>query len=303
MDRFASLTAFTKVVDEGGFAAAARVMGLSRSQVNKLVAGLESRLSVQLLNRTTRAVAATPAGLAFYERARTILADLAEAEASIADEAEEPRGELKINAPMSFGTLHLGPALADFMIRYPALRIQLVLNDRFVDPVMDGFDMTVRIAERPDVSSLIDHEIVEARRVLCAAPGFLDRHGTPQTAQDLARLPCLHYGTLPSGHVWRLIGQQGPRDIKVNGILCSNNAEVLTQAAVKGLGIALVPTFIAGPDLQAGRLATVLPDHAPPPIFLHLIYPPHRHLSSRIRALVTFLHERFGGLPVWDLVT
>lgn len=304
MDRFASLTAFVKVVDEGGFAAAARVMGLSRSQVNKLVIGLEERLGVQLLNRTTRSVAATPTGLAFYDRAQAILSDLAEAETAIQDHQDEPQGELKINAPMSFGTMHLGPALADFMLRYPKLRIQLVLDDRFVDPVAEGFDMTVRIAEPADVPSLIDHEIVEARRVICASPDFLKRMGIPESPSDLARLPCLHYGNLPAGNLWRLREGDGGRwrDVQVNGVLCSNNAEVLRDAAVKGLGLALLPTFIAGAELQAGRLVTVLNDIHAPAIYLCLLYPPNRHLSARIRLLVDFFYERFGDRPYWDLV-
>ncbi len=302
MDKFASLHAFTKVVDEGGFAAAARVLGLSRSQVNRSVITLEEGLGVHLLNRTTRTVAATPAGQAFYERARAILNDLAEAEAAIRDEHDEPRGELKINAPMSFGTMHLGPALLDFMLEYPQIRVELVLNDRFVDPVAEGFDVTVRIAERAAVSSLIDHEIVEVNRVICAAPEALKRFGKPKRPGDLADLPCLHYGNLPTGKTWRLIGPEGSTDTKVKGVLCSNNAEVLRDAAVKGLGFTKLPTFIVGAELQAGRLVRVLPDYKAPRIFLTLLYPPNRHLSARIRLLVEFLYQRFGDRPYWDLV-
>lgn len=303
MDRFASLNAFTKVVEEGGFAAAARVMGLSRSQVNKLVAGLEQHLDVQLLNRTTRATSATPAGQAFYERAKAILSDLAEAEAAIADTADEPGGELRINAPMSFGTMHLGPALADFMVRYPKIRIEMILDDRFIDPVREGYDMTVRIAQMSEPGALIDHQVAQVRRVLCASPAFVAREGQPERPEDLSRLPCLHYGNLPTGSVWRLIGPDGTsHNVSVNGILCSNNGEMLRDAALHGLGIALLPTFIAGADLQAGRLVTVLPGYSPPLLHLHLLYPPSRHLSTRVRLLVDFIHERFGDRPYWDLV-
>lgn len=302
MDKFASLNAFTTVVEEGGFAAAGRALGLSRAQVNKLVIGLEEDLSTQLLNRTTRTVAATPAGQAFYERAQTILSDLAEAEASIRDEHEEPRGGLKINAPMSFGTMHLAPALADFMLRHPQIRVELVLNDRFIDPVAEGFDITVRIAERAEVSTLIDHEIVEVRRVICAAPEAVKQFGEPKTPGDLAHRPCLHYGHLPTGKTWRLTGPQGTGDTQVNGVLCSNNGEVLRDAAVKGLGFANLPTFLVGADLQEGRLVSVLTDYKAPSIFLTLLYPPNRHLSVRIRLLVEFFYERFGERPYWDLV-
>jgi len=302
MDKFSSLTGFTKVVEEGSFAAAARALGLSRSQVNKSVINLEENLGVQLLNRTTRAVAATPAGQAFYERARAILSDLAEAECAISEHRDEPRGQLKINAPMSFGTLHLGPALTDFMLRYPKIGIELILNDRFVDPVSEGFDITVRIAEQGEASSLIDHRIVEAKRVICASPELLKRVGEPKTLGDLAATPCLHYGNLPAGKTWRLIGAEGIVDTHVNGVFCSNNGEVLRDAAVKGLGIAKLPTFIVGAELQAGRLVTVLQDYKTPSIFLTLLYPPNRHLSARTRLLVEFLYERFGDRPYWDLV-
>ncbi len=302
MDKFASLTAFTRVVELGGFAAAARALGLSRAQVHKSVINLEASLGVQLLNRTTRSVAATPAGQALCERARTILTDLAEAEAAIRDSGEEPGGELKINAPISFGTLHLGPAIADFVARHPKIHIELVLNDRFIDPVAEGFDMTVRIAEPGELSSLIDHQIIEARRVICAAPAFLDRHGIPERPQDLAALPCLHYGHLATGKVWRLLGPDGTARIRVNGMLCSNNGEVLRDAAVKGLGLALLPTFIVGAELQTGRLITVLPEYRPPAIFLTLLYPPNRHLSRRLRLLVEFFYQRFGDRPRWEQV-
>lgn len=302
MDRFAALSAFTKVVEAGGFAAAARELALSRSQVNKLVINLEEHLGVQLLYRTTRIVSATPAGTAFYERARAVLADLTEAEQAIQSEQDEPSGELKVNAPMSFGTLHLGSALSDFMLRYPKIRIQLVLSDRFVDPIAEGFDLTVRISEPAPTPSLIDHEIVEIKRVICASPDYLKANRPPTKVEELAVLPCLHYGNLATGNLWRLTGPDGVRDVRVNGVLCSNNAEVLKDGALRGLGFALLPTFIAGADLQEGRLVTVLNEFHAPSLKLCLLYTPNRHLSARIRLLVAFFYERFGDRPHWDLV-
>lgn len=303
MDKFASLKAFTKVVENGGFAAAARDLGLSRSQVNKLVINLEESLGVQLLNRTTRSVSSNPAGQAFYERARAILNDLTEAESALQDDQADPQGTLKINAPMSFGTLHLAPALNDFMVEHPKLRIQLELNDSFIDPLTDNFDITVRIAEPAEPLALIDHRIVEIKRVLCASPDFLKRRGTPKSPRELSNLPCLHYGNLPTGNIWRLTGPDGTRDIRVNGVLCSNNAEVLRDAAVKGLGIALLPTFVAGADLQNGQLVSIMTEHKAPHIHLCLFYAPHRHLAARVRFLVNFIYNRFGNKPYWDLVS
>lgn len=302
MDKFASLNAFRQVVESGSFAQAARELGLSRSQVNRLVINLEDDLGVSLLVRTTRHVGLTPTGQAFYERARNILNELSEAEHQIQSDQEEPQGDIKINAPMSFGILHLGPALIDFMKRHPRIRVHLALNDHFVDPVSEGFDITVRIAEHREQPSLIDHEIVEVKRILCAAPDFLAEHRTPSVIQDLSALPCLHYGNLQAGGSWHLFGPEGSVQVRVNGVLCSNNAEVLRDAAINGLGIALLPTFIVGPELQTGQLVSVLPAYHAQPIYLRMIYAPNRHLSARIRLLVKFVQARFGDRPYWDLV-
>ena len=303
MDKFSSLNAFVAVVEFSSFAQAARSLGLSRSQVNRLVINLEDELGVTLLVRTTRKVSLTPTGEAFYLRAKSILHDLQEAESAIQSDHDEPQGDLKINAPMSFGTLHLGQALADFMQLYPKIRVHLVLDDRFIDPVSEGFDMTIRVAKKHDLPSLIEHEIVEAKRLLVASPGYLRSQGTPADIQELGRRACLHYGNLASGNTWLLENADGQQhSIRVNGVLCCNNAEVLREAAVAGLGIALLPTFIAGPELQAGRLVAVLPEYQPPRITLSLLYPPNRHLAARVSVFVKFMQARFGDKPTWDLV-
>ena len=302
MDKFASLRAFVHVVEENGFAPAARALGMSRSQVNKLVIALEENLGAQLLNRTTRKISPTPGGRALYERARAILNDLAEAEAAFHDEQDEPQGDFRINAPMSFGTMHLAEAVAEFMAIHPKIRVELVLNDRKVDPVSEGFDMTVRIGEPTDTLALIDHRIVEAKRVVCAAPEFLSEHGAPNDPSSLERLPCLHYGAAGAPAVWKLVGPDGVQESKINAIMYSNNGEVLRDAAVKGLGLTKLPTFIVGAELQAGRLISVLPDYQASSLQICLLYPPNRHLASRIRLFVEFFYERFGDRPYWDLV-
>lgn len=302
MDKFAAISAFVVVVEQNGFAAAARALGVSRSQVNKAVINLEDGLGVQLLQRTTRQVSPTPSGQAFYEKCRTILDDLAEAERGLKDASSRPAGALKINAPLSFGVAHFGPALIDFMKHYPEITTELDLSDRFVDPVADGYDITVRIGASDPIPSLIDHEIVEMKRVLCAAPSFLKEHGVPQEPDDLKKLPCLHYGNLATGNSWPLTKEEKQRSIRITGTLCSNNGDILCEGAVAGLGVALLPTFIAGKELQAGRLVTVLPDWKPTTLQLCLLYPPNRHLATRVRLLVEFIYERFGGEPYWDLV-
>ena len=294
MDKFESIRAFTQVVISGGFAAAAREMGLSRSAVNKLVIGLENELGVQLLHRSTRVVTPTETGIAFYERCVEILANLEEAELAVTQLQAEPRGRLRVNAPMSFGTMHLSPALAEFLVQYPELQVQLTLSDRFIDPIEEGFDVTVRIAQPQASASLVVQPLASAPRVLCAAPTYLKLHGVPTDPNQLRHHSCLHYGQLAAENQWRLIGADGEHSISVNGVLCSNNGEVLRDAAVRGLGITLLPRFIIEPELNRGTLQIVLPDYHPLELSIYAIYPVNRHLSTKIRLLVEFLQERFG---------
>lgn len=294
MDKFESLRAFTQVVECGGFAAAARRMGLSRSAVNKLVLNLEDHLQVQLLHRTTRKVSTTATGQAFYHRCVAILADMAEAEQAVSRQQTEPRGHLRINAPMSFGTLHLAPAIADFLQQYPDLHGELSLSDRFIDPIEEGFDITIRIAQPPDSPSLIAHELCPAPVILCAAPAYLAHHGPPQHPDDLSHHACLTYGHLSSATPWTLIGPEGSHRVSVSGPLCANNGEPLRQAAVQGLGITLLPRFLIEAELAAGQLVQVLPAYAAPTLSVWVLYPVNRHLSTKVQVFTAFLQARFG---------
>ena len=302
MDRLDSMRAFTRVVDEGGFAAAARRIGLSRSVVNKAVINLENELGVQLLRRSTRQVTPTETGLAFYDRCRRILDDVDEAISAIKELQERPTGNLRINAPMSFGTRHLASLVAGFMATHPDVHVELVLSDRFVDPIEEGFDITLRVGEASPSTSLIAREIVPARRVLCASPSYLEQSGEPLEPTELREHRCLHYGYLDSGSQWRLVGPDGERTYAIRCVMWSNNGEVLKDAAIQNQGIALLPTFIVGDSLQEGELRTVLPDYAPPEIALCALYPRHRHLSAKVTLFVEMLEQRFGGRPYWDLV-
>lgn len=302
MDRFESMRAFVKVVEHGGFAAAARKLNQSRSAVNKHVFNLEDRLGVQLLTRTTRKVTPTDTGLAFYERCIAILGDLESAELAAGQMRDEAIGTLKVNAPMTFGTMHLGRVVTDFMSHHPGLRVELTLTDRFSDPVEDGTDVTLRIAERPTAANLTVHEIVEVRRVVCAAPDYLAQNGTPMHPNDLKHHICLHYGYLATGNAWRFEGPDGAHSVRVNGALCSNNGEILRDAAVAGRGIAFLPTFIVGAALQSGHLQTLLTGYPAPRLDLCVVYPPNRHLSAKVRLFTAFLAERFTRRPYWDLV-
>ena len=302
MDRFESMRAFTRVVEAGGFAAAAREMNLSRSAVNKAVINLENELGTQLLRRSTRQVTPTETGLAFYDRCVQILADVDEAIFAITELQEHPTGNLRINAPMSFGTQHLSPLIAEFMATYPDVHVELALNDRFIDPIEEGFDVTLRIGEPRVSTSLIAREIVPAKRVLCASPAYLDEHGEPDNPRDLRQHRCLHYGYQESGSQWRLEGPDGENTYAIYCVMWSNNGQVLKDAAANHQGIALLPTFIVGEALQDGQLRTTMTEYTAPDITLCALYPRHRHLSAKVRLFVDLLEERFGDRPYWDLV-
>ena len=294
MDKFESIRAFTKVVEAGGFAAAAREMNVSRSAVNKLVINLEDDLGVQLLHRTTRQVTPTETGLGFYDRCMAILADLAEAELSVSQIHDEPKGNLRINAPMSFGTLHLAPAIAEFAAQYPDLRIQLTLEDRLVDPIEEGFDLTVRISYPPEAAGLIVHVIAPVPLLLCASPDYLAAHGLPQQPSDLRDHSCLHYGYLSTSNQWKLRDVDGnEHTVTISGVLCSNYGEVLRDAALQGLGIAMLPAFLMEQQLVAGQLQIVLSNYRSAELSICIIYPANRHLSTKVRLLTDFLKARF----------
>ena len=296
MDKLSSLRAFVKVVELGSFSEAGRQLRLSRSAISKYVSDLEQELGVQLLNRTTRHASPNENGQAYFERALGILAELDAADHAVAQLQATPRGLLRVNAPMSFGTLQLGPALADFMALYPELQIQLVLSDEQVDPVQGGYDVTLRIADL-ESSSLIARKIVAIDRVICASPSYLDQHGVPQHPGDLRSHALLTYGFLLTGNQWRLTGADGDHWIQPSWLLCANNAEVLRDAAIKGRGVALLPTFIAEEALRKGLLRSFLHEYKAPLLTLYAIYPPTRHLAVKVRLFIDFLVERFGSGP------
>ncbi len=282
MDRIAALKAFVAVVDEGGFAAAARALGLSRSGVNRLVMGLEDQLGAQLLTRSTRRVNPTSTGAAFHARAVRILEALDEAERAVRAEDTEATGDLAISAPVSFGTAHIAPLMADFMARHPALRVRLDLSDRTVDLFGEGYDLAVRMGQPREDANLVDFRLCQSRLVLCAAPALAEDPSLALGPAALRTLPCLDYVVAGEGRPWRLAGAEEVRLVP-NRVLISNNGEVLRDAALAGRGIALLPTFIVGPALADGRLVEVLPDWRATTLTLAVVYPPARHLSAKVR--------------------
>ncbi|MFM2421513.1 MAG: hypothetical protein RL291_43 [Pseudomonadota bacterium] len=301
MDKLEAMQAFVKVVALGSYAEAGRALGLTRSAVSKAVMELERLLGARLLDRTTRRVSATEAGLAYYESCVDILARVDETEMRVAQLHDEPKGVLKVNAPVSFGVLYLGPLMADFMARYPDLKIELTLNDRFIDPVEEGVDVTIRIGVLPD-SSLIARRLAPARRVLVAAPDYVTRHGAPEVPDDLARHRCLVYGHTTTLQRWQLTHKGEPVSVAVHSVMCSNNGDILLDAARAGHGIAMLPTFIAGADIKAGRLSVLLSDFPPTDLGIFALYAPNRYLAAKTRLLIDHLAKSFGDRPTWDEV-
>lgn len=300
MDVLESIRSFTAVVDAGGFAAAAREKGVTRSVINKHVKKLEELLGAQLLQRSTRVVTPTETGLAFYARCNTIVADLEAAIAAVSEMQEAPRGTLRINAPMSFGTLHLAHWVCDFMAAHPQLHVELSLSDRFVDPLEEGFDISLRISEPRSYTSLVTRELGPVHLVLCASDQYLSDYGEPKHPAELKQHRCLHYGYQESGTQWRLTGPDGEVSVPVNCSMWSNNGEVLAAASVGHQGIALLPDFIIARALQQGQLRRVMPDYAPQPLTLCALYPRHRHLSSRLQLFADFLEEKVSAKTASD---
>jgi len=293
MDTLAAMRTFIAVAEAGSFVRAGERLALAKSIVSKQVAALEQRLGARLLNRTTRSLSLTEAGGAYLERARDLIAEIDALESSLGDHALHPRGVLRVNAPVSFGISHLGGALADYAERYPDVRIDLTLNDRIVDLVEEGFDMAIRIAPRLD-SSLVARRLATTHGVLCAAPAYLERHGTPRRPEDLRRHRCLGYAYSTQGDAWRMEGPRGPVSVRLDYCMRANNGDVLVAAAVAGAGVLLEPGFIVEPAIRAGALVPLLSRWKFPEYGVHAVYPHRRHLSAKVRSLVDFLAERFA---------
>lgn len=302
MDRLGTMEAFVRVADSKSFSEAARRLRSSKSLVSRQVAALEAELGVRLFHRTTRSLTLTEEGRGYYAQVTRILAEIDDANRSVSQAQASPRGKLKLSAPMSFGILHLAPALPDFFARCPEVEIDLSLNDRFVDVVDEGFDLAIRIGRLAD-SSLVARRLASLRLVLCASAAYLAKNGLPESPEDLRRHQCLCYSTNSLAPEWRLAGRDG-KDIAVpvTGRLHANNGDVLRIAALRGQGIVYLPSFIVGADLQAGTLVSLLPEFMPSDGGIYAVYPHSRHLSAKVRAFIDFLAERFGPRPYWDLV-
>ena len=298
-DPLEGMSVYAAVVDAGTFTGAARQLRISKGAVSQQVQKLEDRLGVRLLNRTTRRLSLTDEGRAFYDHCRRILDEARDAVDALDSLGTGPRGRLRVNAPMSFGIMHLGPAVADFMAAYPEIEIDLELNDRQLDVVEERFDMAIRIARLPD-SSLIARRLAPCRRIVMASPAYWDRVGRPRHPNDLKNHDALIYDYLSDPDTWTFKGPEGRISVTVSGRMRANNGEVLLAAAKRGLGVDFAPTFFCCGEIQSGELEVVLSDFEDDPISVYAVYPHKRHLSPRVRAFVDFLADRFGENPYWD---
>ena len=293
MDKLTAMRAFMTVADQGSFAAAARQLGLSRSQLNRQVLWLEDHLQVTLFNRTTRRVSLTHTGQAYLENIVPLLDNLHDTEAQLQQGQTGLRGVIKVNAPMSFGLSHLTPAVLAFMQQYPDIRVQLELSDEKRDPLSNQFDVTLRIGKPESNPALIEHDITYTSRRIVASPDFLAKYGEPTEISQLATLPCLQYGSLLHGNYWDLMHQRTAMRVKINGVLSSNNGDVLKQAALQGRGLAFLPTFIVGDAIGQRALIPVLEAYQPEKLVISLIYPPNRHMALRLSVFVKFMQDAF----------
>ena len=293
------MVTFARVVEASGFTEAARRMGVSKSRISKSIARLEKALGVRLLNRSTRGLSLTEIGAAFYEHCVRI-ADEATQAAELVDQLQsEPRGILKITAPVAFGRLHVAPAVADYLKLYPRVRLDMTTTDRVVDLVNEGYDLAIRIAREPS-PHLVARELAPVRRVVCATAEYFERFGTPTSPRDLTKHNCLHYTHFGSQGEWRLQGDSGEIVVPVAGTFRVNDDDVLSRAVLGSLGVALLPTFIIGHELQAGRLQSVLSDYVPLERHIYAVHLPNLHLPVKVRAFIDFLKGRFGPMPYWD---
>jgi DNA-binding transcriptional LysR family regulator len=298
LDRIQSMEVFVKVAQAGSLSAAAQTLGFSKSTVSKHLSALEEHLGVLLVNRTTRRLSLTELGAAYRDHAQRILAEIEETELAIQEHTVEPKGRLKVSAPMSFGILHLAPLLPGFMTAHPRIEVELSLDDRRIDLIDDGFDLAIRIGRLED-STLLARRLASVHFVCAAADRYLDRHRPIAHPDDLAAHNCLRYTLGRQPHDWHFSRGEEASVVKVSGTLAANNGDALREAAVGGLGIIYQPVFIIDADLRARRLKPLLEDWRTPTIDIHAVFPEQRRLQPKLRRFVDYLADAFKRPDIW----
>ncbi|MBB3132723.1 DNA-binding transcriptional LysR family regulator [Rhizobium pisi] len=298
MIRIEGIAAFVAVVEAGSVSEAARRLRLSKSVVSERLAELEKSLGGMLLHRTTRKLTLTEDGTVFLERATRIVREIEEAAADMAERRGTLSGPIRIAAPVTFGRMHLGPALYPFLAEHPDIELTLDIDDRRVDASSDGYDAVIRNGPIAD-SRLVAWKLAESRRLLCASPDYLAREGIPSSLADLNGHRGLFY-TNRGVADWRFQTPEGAIVVRAKLALGMNNGDMLRDAAIAGLGIALLPAFIAGPAIREGRLAEIDVGHRPEAEFIYMARPEGRNPSAKLRAIADHLKKSFGDPPYWD---
>lgn len=294
MDRLTEMEAFATVVDQGGFTDAAKKMGISKSAVSKHISSLEARLGARLLNRTTRRVSPTEIGLAYYDRARRVLSDAGEADALVASMQSAPAGLLRLSVATDFGVNHLSPILGDFLQQFPDITVNMVLNNRYVELISEGFDMAIRMGDLED-SSLRARKLTETQMRMIAAPSYFEKHGRPTRLDDLNSHKLLHYSNQASGNAWKITAPSGEeRQIRSAGWLSVNDGQSLLNACIAGLGIAYLPSFLYANAMEQGQVVDLMPDLPIERTGIYAVYPPGRFTQPKVRAFIDFLVAHFN---------
>lgn len=293
------MAVFAHVAQEESFSAAARKLGMSRSAASKAIAKLEASLGARLLNRSTRHLSLTEVGAAFLEHCSRIVQEAESAGEIVETLNTRPRGILKVAASVAFGTLHIAPAMSDFLDQYPELEMDMTITDRVVDIAEEGYDVVVRVTNAPP-QSLVAKRLAAVRRKLCATPAYFRAHGLPVAPADLAGHNCLDYVHSGDKGLWRFTGPDGDISVPTAGRMRINDDEALSQVVLGGFGLALLPTFIIGRNLQSGELQSVLSEYIPVEQHVYAMYPPNRNLPLKARVFIDYLLERFSPEPYWD---
>lgn len=300
--RFDDILAFLQAIETNSISAAAQRLGLSKSVVSKRISDLETKLKVKLLHRSTRGVIATDKGAAFYQRARAIMQQLDQASEALLEQDEDLCGVLRIAAPMSFGTSYLGPILFSFIDYYPRLELALELNDQITDLSGEGYDLGIRIGRLRD-STLIARKLAVSRRIACCSPAYAQRAGLPATIEELANHVCIGYSNVSPGQIWQFESAEPggtPRPLVVRSRIVINNGESMRDAAIAGLGITILPLFIASKALMEGRLINALPSANPVADTIYAVYPQNRHVLKKVRVVIDHLVTMFHRNLPWE---
>ncbi|MQQ99719.1 LysR family transcriptional regulator [Glaciimonas soli] len=294
MDKLNSMQIFVRVVEKGGFSAAAEVSGISPTMVGKHVRQLEEELGVRLLNRTTRRQSLTEIGQHYFERCKQALLEIEAADASVKEMQLVPRGVLRVTAPVTFGSLVLTDVIAEYLSQYPEVELDLSLNDRAVDLIEEGFEVAIRIGDLPD-SSLIARPLQPYRVVVCAAPAYLEKYGRPQTPQQLSDHNCLYFVHVTSNNRWQFFGSAGKEIIEVRGSFRANNGWALRTAALNGIGIIMQPETLLAEEIAAGRLVRLLENYELSHRPMHVLMASNRKTTPKLKTFVEFVVGRFGA--------